>query len=74
MTVIEKMYISSRGGGGESDVTCVEGVDRMKGGRMGWAMGMHPHPQQAGPKMPSSLNISEKVSSYMYSLVCVTDQ
>jgi hypothetical protein len=43
-----------RGGGGSS-VTRVEGIDIVKG------VGVHPHPQQAGPKTPSSLNVREKM-------------
>jgi len=34
-------------GGGGGRITRVEGVDRVSG------VGMHPHPQQAGPKIPS---------------------
>jgi hypothetical protein len=51
-------YISfvllGRGGGGKK--TGMERVDRVKGGGLG------PHPQQAGPKIPSSLNVSKKVA------------
>jgi hypothetical protein len=37
-------------------VTRVEGEDKVKGG------GMHPYPQQARPKIPSSLNGPKKVT------------
>jgi hypothetical protein len=37
-------------------VTRVEGEDKVKGD------GMHPYPQQARPKIPSSLNVPKKVA------------
>jgi hypothetical protein len=39
------------GGGGRGGFNSSTGVDRMKGG---WD---RPHPQQAGPKIPSSVNV-----------------
>jgi hypothetical protein len=48
------LVLLGRGGGG--DVTRVEGVDKSE---TGWAMGMDPHPLEAGPKV---LNVCKKVT------------
>jgi hypothetical protein len=62
------LYLANFAGEGEGQTysNSDEGVDRGKVG------GLHPHPQQAGPKIPSSLNVRKKVviSSLLYSLVC----
>jgi hypothetical protein len=44
-------------GNGGGDVTRGKGVDRVEGG-----MGEQPHPQKAGPKIPSRLNAGKKVA------------
>jgi hypothetical protein len=41
---------------GGSVVSRVEGEDKVK------EVGMHPYPQQARPKIPSSLNVPKKVT------------
>ncbi len=56
--------VSLAGGGG---ITRVEGVDR------GWkevGEAPHPHPRQAGPKIPSELKARQRSPVYVYSLVC----
>jgi hypothetical protein len=40
--------------GSEGDLTRAEGVDGVKG------VGLDPHPQQAGPKIPSGQNVRNK--------------
>jgi hypothetical protein len=47
--------------GERSDLSRVEGVDRVKW--KGGGVGMDPHPQQAGPKIPSRLNVRKQVAS-----------
>jgi hypothetical protein len=62
------LYLANFAGEGEGATYTVTRVRRNRG-KVG---GMHPHPQQAGPKIPSSLNVRKKVviSSLLYSLVC----
>ncbi len=53
----QSLVLVWRGGGG--DVTRAEGVDKREKGR---TMGKDPHPQQAGPEIPSLLNVRKKVT------------